>query len=468
MLSNPTYGKIMKRLFSIFAILSLAVGFTACEESVTTTPDPVDSITLSVDKGEIVANGQDFATFTVNVAEAQIICLNDNSVLDTTTFKTTTPAEYRFVAVHNGVKSNEVKVVAKALKVEVVLTADKSEIAGDNADTVTFTVTVDGEDKTSESTITIINYGTALEGNTFTTDVAGEFIFQAKYDGENSNQLIIVATSVEQPAQKSLTLTATPMRIKADGTESVTFKAMYGEEDVTATCQIQTTTGTAVENGVFTTTEAGTYNFYALYENTRSNTVSVDAYDPNMNVDYEIGQIYDINGTKGVAYAIKTDKQGNMWVYFFSMDEEYLQWSTENVWCNCGSDKGAWNTYDPFDPRYSYADGGVRDINNYPAFKWCMEHGDDWFMPSSTELQWMWDAVSGGTHDFDCDTMAAYNKLLTENGGEPFLETYYWSSNETSEDMIELVAFMADSVICLEPYKTHKYNVRATYRIQIN
>ena len=459
----------MKRLFSLFALLSLAVGFTACEQTNTPdTPDTPTAVTLSVDKSEIVADGAEFATFTVDVAEAQIICLNDNSVLAGTTFKTTTPGEYRFAAIHNGVKSNEVKVVAKALKKEVVLSADKSTIVGDNTDAVTFTVTVDGEDKTSEATITIVNYGSTLEGNTFVTDVAGEFIFQARYEGETSNQVTVTATAVETPVQKNLTLTASAIRIKADGTETVTFTAMYGEDDVTATCTIQTTAGLVVENGAFSTTEAGTYNFYALYDNTRSNTVSVDAYNPDVQTDYEIGQIYDIFGTNGVCYALKTDKHGILWAYFFSMDEAYLQWSTENVWCNCGSDKGAWNTYDPFDPRYSYADGGVRDINNYPAFKWCMDHGTDWFMPSSTELQWMWDAVSGGTHNFDCDTMKTFNKLLTDNGGDPFQETYYWSSNETSEDMIELIAFMSDSVVCLEPYKTSKYNVRAAYRIQLN
>ena len=464
----------MKKLFNLFAILSLAVGFTACEVSTTPSGDQEHTIALSANKSEIMADGADAVTFettidgVVTAEGVQIICLNDNSVLSNSKFSTTTAGEYRFKAAYNGQTSDEVVVTAKALKVEVALTVDKSEIVADNTDAATFTVTVDGQDKTSEATILVVNYGTALEGNTFTTDVAGEFIFQANFEGTQSNQVIINATGVEQPVQKSLTLTATPMRIKADGVEQVTFKAMYGEEDVTATCTIQTTAGLRVENGVFTTTEVGTYNFYALYENTRSNTVSVDAYDPNLASEYEIGQIYDISGTKGVCYAIKTDKQNNVWAYFVSMDEEYLQWSTENVWCNCGSDKGAWNTYDPFDPRYSHADGGVRDINNYPAFKWCMDHGDDWFMPSSTELQWLWDAVSGGTHTFDCDTMKAYNKLLTDNGGEPFQETYYWSSNETSEDMIELVAFMDNSVVCLEPYKTYRYNVRAAYRIQLN
>ena len=448
----------MKKLFGLFAILSLAVGFTACEEVAPNTPDN-NEVTLSVDKAEISADGKEFVTFTATPAEAQIICLNDNSVLSTNTFKTTTAGEYRFAAIYNGVKSNEVTVTAKALKKEVMLTADKSTIVGDNADVVTFTITVDGEDKTAESTITIVNYGTQLEGNTFTTDVAGEFIFQAKYEGENSNQVIITATAVDAPVQKNLVLTASPMRIKADGTEKVTFKAMYGEDDVTATCEIKSTNGVTVENGVFSTTEAGTYNFYALYDNVRSNTVSVDAYDPNMTTDYEIGQIYDLNGSKGVCYAIKNDNQNRTWAYFFSMDEEYLQWSTENVWCNCASGRGDWNTEDML------KNGTSPD--KYPAAQWCVAHGEGWFMPSSTELQWMWDAVSGGTHNFDSETMKSYNNLLTSNGGEAFQETYYWSSNETSDDMIELIAFMADSVVCLEPYKTSKYNVRATYRIQL-
>lgn len=460
----------MKKLFSLIALLSLAVGFTACDEKTPDTPDTT-TVALSANKSEILADGVETVSFEVTVNSVvttdgvQIICLNDNSVLSDASFKTDAAGEYRFAAVCNGVKSNEVKVLAtNPAGPTVVLAADKDVITADNADTVTFTVTVDGEDKTADSTITIVNYGAPLEGNTFVSDVAGEFIFEAAFDGVKSNQVIVTATAVEAPVQKSLTIEASKIRIQADGEDCATFTVMYGEEDVTATCEIRTTAGDVIEGGSFATTTPGSYNIYALYDNVRSNTVSIDAYDPNFTSAYEIGQIYDINGTKGVAYAIKT--VGNdTFVYFFSMDEADLQWSTENVWCNCVSSKGAWNTYDPFDERYSQADGGVRDINNYPAFKWCMDHGADWFMPSSQELQWMWDAISAGTHDFDSESVKAYNKLLTDNGGMPFVETYYWSSNETAEDLVELVAFMNDSVVCLEPYKTYTYTVRAVYRI---
>ena len=194
----------MKKLFNLFAILSLAVGFTACEVSVDPIEDGEHTVALSADKGEIVADGKDSVSFeatvdgVVTTEGVQIICLNDNSVLSSTKFTTTTAGEYRFVAVYNGKKSEEVKVVAKPLKKEVVLSADKSEIVGDNSDMVTFTVTVDGEDKTSEAAIIVVNYGTALEGNTFTSDVAGEFYFQANFEGTQSNQLTIVVNGVEE------------------------------------------------------------------------------------------------------------------------------------------------------------------------------------------------------------------------------------------------------------------------------
>lgn len=456
----------MKKLFSLIALLSLAVGFTACEETTPDTPD-TKTVTLSANKSEIMADGVETVSFeaTVNGVVTsdgvQIICLNDNSVLSASTFKTTAAGEYRFVAVCNGVKSNEVKVLAtNPTGPTVVLTADKSTIVADNAETVTFTVTVDGEDKTAESTITIVNYASTLDGNTFVSDVAGEFVFEATFDGEKSNQVIVTATAVEAPVQKSLTIEASKLRIKADGEDCATLTVMYGEEDVTSTCEIRTTAGDVIEGGSFATTTPGSYNIYALYDNVRSNTISVDAYDPNIASAYEIGQIYDINGAKGVVYAIKTDNQSRTWAYFFSMDEADLQWSTETVWCNCVASRGDWNTEDML------RNGTSPDM--YPAAQWCIAHGDGWFMPSSQELQWMWNAISEGTHNFDNASVAAYNKLLTDNGGMPFVETYYWSSNETAEDLVELIAFMNDSVVCLDPQKTYTYTVRAATRIQLN
>ena len=451
----------MKRFFKIFAIAALALGFTACDEPSEGVEGGEVNITLTGDKTEIVANGIDAVTFTALVngkanSDIQIFCLKNN------TFTTIEAGDDLFKAVYNNKSSDPFKVTAVAPIVPTLyLLTDKQEIIANGTDVVTFTVKLDDEDVTAESIITNVSTNATLEGTTFSTDTANEYTFVAKYGEYTSAERVITAVA-EVPVQKALTLKASKMRIKSDGEDKVVFTAKYGEEDVTASCTLHTTTGAAIEGNEFTTTTAGTYNIYALYDNTRSNTLSIDAYDPAVVGQYDIGTICEVNGTKGVVYAIKNNK-----VYVVSLDEAFLQWSTENVWCNCMSDNGSLNTSDPFDPTYCRADGGVRDINNYPAFKWCKEHGADWYLPSSTELQWLWDVTSGGKHEYDCDEMKAFNKILADNGGTAIDEDYYWSSNETSENLIEFVAFMRNSVICADPQKTSKMLTRAITRFNI-
>jgi len=398
--------------------------------------------------------------------DAQIICLNDNSIVEGTTFKTAVAGEYSFKAAYKGFTSETVTITAVAVEAPipaVELSVDKSEIVADNSDTATFTVKVDGEDKSSEVKITVINYNSELEGNTFTTDVAGEFVFVANYEGVKSNEVKVVATAVEAPVQKTLKIQSDVNRIKADGSEKVTFTVFYGEDDVTADAEIYCSNheGVTVEGNTFSSTTVGSYSFRARYnDQTTGTAVNIDVYDPELVGKYEIGAIHEVNGVKGVIFAIKSDNNGNTYCYLFSMDEEDLQWSTKYEWCNCTSQRGDYNTNDPFD----YF--GM-NIDDYPAFKWCKAHGEGWFLPSSTELHWMWEMLTNGERDFKAPSVAKYNEFIVENGGEPFCETYYWSSNETSEDLVEVVAFMNDSVVCLDPKKDNVYTARAAYRFKV-
>ena len=460
----------MKRFFNIFAIIALAFGFVACEGN-ETTENKEYNVELSVDKSSIMADGEEQATFTVKVdgavaEDAQIICLNDNSIVEGTTFKTAVAGEYSFKAAYKGFTSETVTITAVAVEAPipvVELTVDKSEIVADNNDTATFTVKVDGEDKSSEVKITVINYNSELEGNTFTTDVAGEFVFVANYEGVKSNEVKVVATAVEAPVQKTLKIESDVNRIKADGSEKVTFTVFYGEDDVTANAEIYCTNheGVTVEGNTFSSTTVGSYSFRARYNGQTTGTaVSIDVYDPELVGKYEIGAIHEVDGVKGVIFAIKSDNKGDTYCYLFSMDEEDLQWSTKYEFCNCMSQRGDYNTNDPFD----YFGMNIED---YPAFKWCKEHGEGWFLPSSTEMHWMWDMLTNGERDFKAPSVAEYNEFIVENGGEPFCETYYWSSNETSEDMVEVIAFMNDSVVCLEPTKDKVYTARAAYRFKV-
>ena len=463
----------MKKFFSIFAIVATALGFVACENTEQPATGGDDNkeytIELAADKTEIVANGSDTVTFTVKVdgvettEEVMIICLNDNGVLEDNTFKTTTAGEYSFKAAYKNFTSETVVITATEPDKVVELTADKREIVADNADMVTFTVKVDGVDMTTECTITNLNYEAVIEGNTFTSDVAGEFVFVATYDKWTSNEVEIVATAVEVPVQKTLKIKSDVNRIKADGTEKATFTVTYGEDDVTADAEIYCSNheGVTVVGNTFSSTTVGAYSFRARYDGQTTGTaVSIDVYDPELVGKYEIGDIYEVNGVKGVIFAIKSDNKGDTYCYLFSMDEEDLQWSTKYEWCNCMSQRGDYNSSDPF----NY--WGM-NIDDYPAFKWCKEHGEGWFLPSSTEMRWMWDMLTEGQRDFDAPSVAKYNAFIVENGGEPFCQTYYWSSNETSEDLVEVIAFMDDSVVCLDPKKDNEYTARAAYRFKV-
>ena len=469
----------MRKLFNIFALLSLAMGFVACENTEQPTPDNKEySVELSADTTSILADGEAVVTFTVKVDgvetsdKVMIICLNDNSVLQSNTFTTTTAGEYSFKASYKGFTSETVNIIAVdgTPKFSVVLKGDKTEIKADNTDTVTFTIEVDGEDKTSEGKIKIVNYGTYLEGNTFVTDVAGEFTFMAEYGEGVSEQFIVTATAVEAPVEKKLTIAADKLRIKADGEDKATLTVTYGEDDVTAKSEIYVEqTKEVLTNATFSTTAAATYTIRAKYEGMTSTFVTIDAYDPNLAGKYELGTIIEVNGVKGMIFAIKgfpvyNDEyteviRTDQYCYIVSLDEEDLQWSTKYEFCNCISQRGDYNTNDPFN-RWGM------NIDDYPAFKWCKEHGEGWFLPSSTEMKWLWEMLTNGARDFSAPSVAKYNALIVENGGEPFVETFYWSSNETSEDLVEVIAFMNDSVVCLDPKKDNVYTARAAYRFK--
>lgn len=459
--------------------MALLVGFAACEQEPEGGNEQTEHVVvLNIDKETIKADGTDIATFevtvdgTVRTAECQIICLNDNSTIEDGKFSTTKAGTYEFKAAFGDVLSETKSIVATAVEQEpetnVVLSVDKSEIQANDSDMATFTITVDGTAVTEGYVIKNLNYNIDLEGNTFTSDVAGNFRFVAEYDGKKSNEVEVKAIAVEVPVAKELVLVATPSRIKANGTDEAVFTVTYGDEDVTANAEIYNTADNSlIESKKFTSTQPGTYNFRARYNDVSTGvSTSVTVYDPNWEGKYEPGMLYNENGVKGVIFTIhEHQSSGTMYCYIMSMDEEDLAWSTEQVDLQYASGTiwGAWITEDIFSEQRDN-----RDINDYPAFKFCVDHGEGWFLPSQEEMTWMWDAVSGGTHDFNSPTVAEFNKTLTENGGEPLVETFYWSSTGLDKSSAVAVAFMKNSVVCLESTRDKKYSVRAAYRFAIN
>lgn len=79
-----------------------------------------------------------------------------------------------------------------------VLVSDKPEIQADGKDVVTFAVTYGGEDITSEAQIRCLDSSVKMSGNTFITDIAGEYEFVAIYDGLTSEKVKVNAKHVSR------------------------------------------------------------------------------------------------------------------------------------------------------------------------------------------------------------------------------------------------------------------------------
>ena len=441
----------MKKLLIILTVVCLI--FPSCKKT------PV--ITLSVDKSEISANGIDVAKFKVIcndeddvTNEARIFFADTNKELTGKTFSTTEAKTYTFYATYDDATSG--KITVKAVEViddndddndddeEVVLelSVNKTSIFADGEDAAVFTVKADGNVLSENYQVFNVADNSLVENGSFVTTEAGSYTFVALYNEVYSNEVTIVAEAVETP-DPVVELVADKTAIKNDGVDKVTFTVLVDGEDRTEESVILNVTfGEEEYDGTtFSSENIGDYAFKARWNDFDSESVMINVYEPQV---YAPGDLYDVNGVKGVVFYVEEDGKSGM---IMSMDQEYLQWSTEYVWANCLSNKGEWNTEDML----------KLGADKYPAAKWCVEHGEGWYMPSSYEMNLMWKAVSDGKLDFDPEFVKLYNDKLED----PIIEDYYWSSSEISEDMAEVVVFIDDSVVCLEPKKDRFFHVRA-------
>lgn len=162
----------------------------------------------------------------------------------------------------------------------LLISADKLTIVADGKDTTTFTVT--DEDKNEvNATIIFADTKEALEGNTFKTNYAGNYVFYAKYGDKISHPIGIVATEPGQtpepePEPGVLQLSVDNKTIDADGEAVALFTATLDGEAVEATIY-NAADDTALEGNTFSTETPGIYTFYAKYEELTSETVEVTA-----------------------------------------------------------------------------------------------------------------------------------------------------------------------------------------------
>ena len=127
---------------------------------------------------------------------------------------------------------------------------------------------------------------------------------------------------------------------------------------------------------------------------------------------WAVGDYYEVNGVKGVVVWTSDNKTHGKIV---SMDE-----AVRNQW-----DTGCYNTGAKSEDDGKSNTEKVKDLNAslsaYPAFKWCVDHGDGWYFPAISEVYLFMKAKD------------IIDPVLAAHGGDK-LTDYYWSSTEGDED----------------------------------
>lgn len=154
---------------------------------------------------------------------------------------------------------------------------------------------------------------------------------------------------------------------------------------------------------------------------------------------YGLGDIYNENGVHGIVVQVKDNGRHGL---IMSLDEG------EEAWCR-----------NPFYFRMVTSATNSNDgmcnmqiiaelINLYglswdyfPAFQWCRNKGEGWYLPAINELVIINMAYHGGRIEINKAAQSAFNKILTENGGLPLRKMRYLSSTEITGEKIYAIYF---------------------------
>ena len=201
--------------------------------------------------------------------------------------------------------------------------------------------------------------------------------------------------------------------------ESLTFAAEGGVQKVEITANFDYDVTTTADWVKYTKTANGITVSVPNYVYDGTRTAEVKIYSEKYNIEgktititqtpapYPIGALVTKNGVTGVVFYFDDTVTKIVSVERGSS----LQWSTEEVTIGATDrDNGANNM------------ATIKSIrgweDKYPAFKWCSDYGEGWYLPAYSELQ----AID--------DNRTAINATLEANGYTTLERLWHWSSTE--------------------------------------
>lgn len=145
---------------------------------------------------------------------------------------------------------------------------------------------------------------------------------------------------------------------------------------------------------------------------------------------YKVGDYYERDGVRGVVCTVSEDGRHGL---ILSLGEVVLHWDTAKK-----SDARAVGATDKSDgmknmeavERYIAENGASWE--EFPAFRWCREQGEGWYLPAIDEWLSIGFNFNGGTrHIYNRQPRVKMNDVLKQHGGKRLDgKMYYFSSTE--------------------------------------
>lgn len=212
----------------------------------------------------------------------------------------------------------------------------------------------------------------------------------------------------------SITLSATELKLAPE--EEAVLTATFAPEDADLSSVVWASSSEAIA----TVSPEGKVKAVAEGETTVSVTAGDVKAECKVVVEkkaagkgWAVGDYYEVGNVKGVVVWVDESKEHGK---IISLDEKVALWAT-----------GGYNTGAKSEEDGKGNTDKVKDINAelsaFPAFKWCVAHGEGWYFPAIMEVYYFLNAK------------AMVNSTLEAHNGTKISDLdWYWSSTEGDED----------------------------------
>lgn len=179
---------------------------------------------------------------------------------------------------------------------------------------------------------------------------------------------------------------------------------------------------------------------------------------------YAVGDYYERGEVRGIVFQIEDDGWHGT---ILSLDEVSLPWcafaKADAVVTGAGDLKDGRANMETL-ARY-IADRGL-SWDDFPAFRWCRERGEGWYLPAIDEMLVVGHVYNGGSRArYDRKARNRFNDTLRTHGGKRMDRmVYYFTSTEQDARHAYITHMDMEPPYSLEIPKNNKFLVRAVRR----